>query len=81
MCACPGWYVVASVFAGVSVLFSRRRKWSWIVLFFCLLMMVGQFFALIHENKRDTERLRRNKAHLEQKQSQSNDSVTKTNIH
>jgi hypothetical protein len=83
MCACPGWYALASIFAGLSVWLrsGHRRRLSWFWLFFCLVMMTAQFFAMKQEQKVMAERIRRFEAAQRQKALQTNSSVIQTNVH
>jgi membrane protein implicated in regulation of membrane protease activity len=60
LCACPGWYALASLFAGLAVwLNSGRRFGYWLLLASCLAVMALHFFAKMHEDKVNAERMQR----------------------
>jgi uncharacterized membrane protein len=61
LCACPGWYAMAAVFAGVAVWGSigRRRLWAIIWLVACLIATIFQTIAAIHERRSFIEKAER----------------------
>jgi uncharacterized membrane protein (DUF373 family) len=53
LCACPGWYVCASLFACLATAFARDvvKVWGMILLFACIAMAMFHLFAKVHEKK------------------------------
>jgi len=82
MCACPGWYVLASLFAGLAVWLNRGRRWGyWLLLASCLAVTVLHFFAVMHEHKAKAEQIKRIETLQKQKAGQTNNSLVETNNH
>jgi hypothetical protein len=57
LCACPGWYALAAVFAGVAAWAGsgRMRKWSFVWLAACLLATGADTLTLMQEHRKAAE--------------------------